>query len=338
MKRRILILLFASVATAATLAAEEKSLGGHPVCEPSTALRIQCPNGSGDCILVGDNEVRDQLFLFEVKGGELERKTRPALNLKKISDIEAFAALEGDGILVLGSHSRNKRCEARENRRRFAVGRVTPGGFETTSRVKTEAKVRGGILFGGVPTDPLRKAIHDRINQTEDKADEIKKTEQACMAIHPPFNIEGAAYIESGPGKGAWVGLRSPLLAWGADEKEHAILLRMKSFEKFHFDDAVLLDLNGWGVRELIVRDQSLWGIAGPAPDGEAVFRLWRIELSKLKPGTVAKPKFFDDIELPSSSEGLAIVGAHAYVTIDGDGNDEVCIVPGRYTKVPLPH
>lgn len=86
-------------------------LGHYPLCEASAARFVSCPAGQGNCLLVGDNEQYDKLFLLR---GERTMPYAAAqqslkLNDKEISDIEALVQLPSGEMLVFGSHSRNSK-------------------------------------------------------------------------------------------------------------------------------------------------------------------------------------------------------------------------------------
>jgi hypothetical protein len=96
------------------------TLGKYPVCEPSAAVKVTCPESGENCLLVGDNEQKKAVFLYPVSSKELELTNQTQLSLeKKISDIEAIAKLDNNKVLIFGSHSRNSKCEVKPKRQRF---------------------------------------------------------------------------------------------------------------------------------------------------------------------------------------------------------------------------
>jgi hypothetical protein len=74
------------------------------------------------------------------------------------------------------------------------------------------------------------------------------------------------------------VGLRAPLV----DGK--AVLVRHKAgLKALEFDAARLVDLNGWGIRDLTYANGWVWGLSGPVQDDEVTsFRLWRFRVGAL--------------------------------------------------------
>jgi hypothetical protein len=95
------------------------------------------------------------------------------------------------------------------------------------------------------------------------------------------------------------------------------------------FDAVVEIKLGRRGVRELVLQDGMLWGIAGPATDdGKEDYAIWSLPVEKLKDaaanGTVLEPASWHVTEpaLPKSSEGLVLDGEHAIVIVDGDKGD----------------
>ena len=55
------------------------TLGGSPVCEASAGLLVACPNSHESFLLVGDNEIRDRLFIYEFDGAHLAVESRRTL-------------------------------------------------------------------------------------------------------------------------------------------------------------------------------------------------------------------------------------------------------------------
>ena len=64
--------------------AEPGEFGRYPVCEPSAVVKITCPDSEGSCLLVGDNESDDTLFLYPVKSGQLDSVAQIELGLGQI--------------------------------------------------------------------------------------------------------------------------------------------------------------------------------------------------------------------------------------------------------------
>ena len=160
----------------------------------------------------------------------------------------------------MGSHSRNTRCEPKENRRRFLVARYEAGRLvpKSPAPIQTE-RIRCQELFGDTGRSQVLRPICDAIDAAEGQADAIvarlesakasERTEAeaqgkaACNAVGA-FNIEGAVGIPRPNGPEIWVGLRSPLVDAGA-ARRHAALLRLTGTDKLYFDAGVLLDLGG---------------------------------------------------------------------------------------------
>ena len=330
-----------------------EALGDFPMCEASSAVWL-----GGDRLLVGDNEVTKTLFTFPFDAdGRLETEgTAVSLGTDvEISDIEALAGLGNGEVVVFGSHSRNKYCRDRRKRRRFLRGRLTVDGFVASGDgvVEMRKKVSCEGLFGNIPSDKLLlAAVCDRIDAVKEAADEIWDPNgaevtmiEACNEAQP-FNAEGAMAVSDSSGESLWIGLRSPLLpAASADRGDDmAILLRMKDLQEYTFDEAALVDLGGAGIRELAVSNGWVLGIAGPPEDSSVGFRLWMFPVGELQAGATIKPTFVESLTLPTSSEGLAIVGSIAHVIIDGDhgkdkddDEDGKCAKPARYLAVPMP-
>ncbi len=342
---------------AVAVSGNEQSLGHYPLCEASSAMIVACPDGKGDCLLVGDNEQRNEIFLFKLKEGKIDMESQQSLSLqpansKELSDIEAIAAKSADTVVVLGSHSRNTRCERKKNRRRFAVVTLSGDGSKVVKYVQSK-KITCKRLFGRIPSsDKVLNAVCDAIDDAEKRAAKVENevndqqltVEQAKASCNEasPFNAEGAVAIPVSGSTEFWIGLRAPLLGEHPTSPQHnklAILLRMKGLHDYSFDRVALLNLEGRGVRDLAFAEDRVWLITGPSEDLEGPFDLRSFSKDALKNAEIIKPEFVTD--LPMYSEGLAIQGKRAYVVIDGDkGYDEAtqnCKSPSKYRIISLP-
>ncbi len=355
--KRFFPLHFAIIFTALTVSdrlAAEETLGHFPLCEASAALLVACPGGKGECLLVGDNEQKKELYLFPVKDQKPDSDKQSAFDLhlrddEEISDIEALASVSDDVILAFASHSRNSSCEGKKDRRQF--GKVTLSKPETavvdTLRTKN---VTCKHLFDNSVLDAPIKAACQAIDAADKKAEDLqakKLTKDAakadCNAINA-YNAEGAVAIHTPKGTDAWIGLRAPLLPAHPSQPEKknlAILLHMKDLTAYTFDRVAFVDLGGRGVRDLSSDATSIWVIAGPPEDpkdplDKKPFELRRFPKSALDKTEVINSEFIQP--LPSSSEGLAISGKTAYVVIDGEmGKDGICKKSAGYEIVSLP-
>ena len=317
------------------------------MCAASAALRLPC--GGGDCLVVGDNEVRDRLYQFPITNQDLEAKNGKHLKLGnvEISDIESLVNLGSNQILVLGSHSRNKTCDPKKKRRRFLVVKRSADGIEPGGVVVQGKKIKCERLLSNVDGKIL-KAVCKSIDKSEKRANSIfealdpadeKATEKACGKA-APFNIEAAVAIPAADGPEVWVGLRGPLVERQIDGelRRFAVMLRMENEEKLSFDSAALVDLGEFAIRELTVAGGWVWGIGGPPEDSTVAFNLWRFPIRSLRPDATIQPELLS--ELPTSSEGLALSGSTAFVVIDGDWNksNNSCDDPARYHTIRVPN
>jgi hypothetical protein len=320
--------------------AEPEEFGRYPVCEPSAAAKMTCPGSEGSCLLVGDNESDDTLFLYPVKSGKLDSAAQTELGLGtlEIDDIEAVTKLDEHRVLIMGSHSRNKECETKRKRRRFVQARVMRDKLEPIGQIIESPEINAKDLLGEVYLASNEKLaiLGQAIDDAEARADQAEGDETACNKVNA-FNMEGAVAIsESASSPEVWIGLRAPLAS--IDSENYAVLLRMVSLDKYRFDGAAFLRIEeGRGIRELSMDKNWIWGIAGGPEDDQDNFVLWRIPRDALKPNAVLRPEIIRS--LPASSEGLAIVDETAYVLIDGDRGDEStgCQVSGQYVQCNLP-
>jgi hypothetical protein len=346
---RLLTLAFAGLLPAATNVSQ--TLGEFPLCEGSSAVIVPCHGFQGYCLLVGDNEQREELFSFPIVNGavSLTQQERIPLRInKEVSDIEALVTLQDNSVLVMGSHSRNTKCESKKSRRRFA--QITlPRDDAVHTPVVESKKIKCSHLFEDLPPgDAALQAVCAAIDGAEKQAGEVeKRLEQGEVNAEAakaecgqvlPFNAEGAAAIDEGNATRIWVGLRAPLVGGLPGDSEHrdlAILLRMKGIDNWTFDRVALLDLDGRGIRELAADAAHVWVIAGPAGDHEVPFQLRRFAAAALDNAQVITSELIE--VLPSSSEGLAIAGDQAYVIIDGEVGEAACIKPSSLLEMDLP-
>lgn len=308
--------------------------GERPVCEASAALVADCPGSEDNCLLVGDNEIKNRLFLFRIdnSGGKSRlvehRELRFDDDMRKIEDIEALVRMPSGDVRIYGSHGRNKTCERDKKRYRFA--RV--GVKSKTLKLKEQGKSDGHSckhLFGKKP-DAVLQAVCTVVERTEARADNADSV-AACNA-DPAFNIEGAVFV---PGKGVWIGLRAPLV----DGK--AVLLRQNlDTEHLSFDAAAFLELDGAGIRELTVHDGRVLGIAGSAIDSPDQHALWHFDVDALEHGATITPAMGAK-PLPNRAEGLAVSDGRIWVLMDGDkpesDDSKTCIIASTYQTRELP-
>jgi hypothetical protein len=343
--RLYLLLLCARAAT--PVAQAQSLLERFPVCEPSASVRVPCGQVGGACLLIGDNEETEGLFLYRISQRSLEPAAERDFSVRlgdakdEISDIEAMASSGPNEILIFGSHGRDRSCNAEGKRRRFLRARFEDGKLEALGEgIVKSKKISCERLFGKSPADgALMQAVCTAIDTAEEEAEEVadrrkeskdKDRAQAECEEAGPFNLEGAVAVQQGGERRVWIGLRSPLVEFenGAPK---AVLLRMADVNQFEFNAAVLLDLGGRGVRELTESGEWIWGIAGPPQDGDAPFSLWRFPKSQLQAGAIIKPEVMR--QLPASSEGLTPDGDRLWVMIDGGrGKDECTQIPAYFS------
>ncbi len=143
------------------------------MCETSAALRLPCDEG--DCLILGDNEVRDRLYQFPITNQDLGTQGSKQLTLGnvEISDIESLVNLGSNRILVLGSHSRNKTCDPKKKRRRFLVVRRSEDGIKPVDAIVQGKKIKCERLLGNVDDSETLSAVCKSIKESEDRANEI---------------------------------------------------------------------------------------------------------------------------------------------------------------------
>jgi hypothetical protein len=337
-------------------------LGGQPPCEASAALIVDCPDGVGRCLLVGDNEVRRDLFLYRLDGngrpvGHGQVMTLDLSDNDELSDIEALTRSANGKLLVFGSHGRKSDCDAAKKRRRLGIVQALdpqPIAVEVRQSDKIECS---NLFVDDIRDQPLIQAVCGAIERTEADAEAVAKdlkdkridedeARRRCNAI-TPYNAEGAVDIATiGSKPDLWIGLRSPLLPSHPAEprrRDLALLLHLRDLDAYRFDRVAVADLDGRGIRDLAVADGWIWLIAGPAQDlsaGDAQpFQLRRFRADELSRDAIVRPELVRD-DLPTSSEGLALLDDQAIVVIDGDQGKDCggsCAIASRYLVLSLP-
>lgn len=333
----ILVTIFAIFSfNSKTYAQELITLGEYPTCEPSSAIITACSDSSNGCLIVGDNEVKTDLFSYVINRDEIPSSNFNKINLndQKISDIESLVELNKNELLVFGSHSRNSKCELKKNRRRFLHLKLSRNGAANSINFAQTTEIQSNKIFNDsdVKNNPLLQAVASAIDVAERKGTEAEGNKNNCQ-LSNSFNAEGALNFQrEGAIPSIWIGLRSPLLSNFDNKTNHkdlAILMHMTNINQYQFDKVVFLDLKGRGIRELTTYKDKVWGIAGGPEDGKNNFFLWNFAIDLLQENSVIHPKQIKT--LPASAEGLRINNSTAYITIDGDqGKSFSCQEPGK--------
>ena len=308
---------------ASALAASEVPLLAPSLCEASAVLAAPWDAG---LVLVGDNEVDDQLYAFAREGERLVfRRSIPLPKEGRPHDIEALAAVAGQ-LLVVGSHGRARNGEPKPKRARLAF--YAPGGAGDALRLVRA--LDDAARLDAARRDPAACLAALFVSPAPAQAGAVCR---ALVAAAP--QIEGAAAF-AGPGSAAprvWLGLRTPLV------EGRAVLLRLTpDLEQLRFDAIALADLGGRGVRELAVSGGMLAGIAGDGGDGGAPSRLWLVPLSDVRDGAALAPNWGE--VLPGDAEGLLPLAAGAIVVVDVErtgGGSTPCSAPARQLFVTWP-
>ena len=299
---------------------EVSQLGQAPLCEASAGLAL--PDGS---VLVADNEVDDALFSMQAVDGALSAQivqTFASKERDEIEDIEALTAVGGE-VLVVGSHSRSRKCKPQSDRRRLGLGtqRVKTSDEEWSARTASVEDCRA-VLFGGAAGEEIGRLCAAIV--AAEAADGCENT----------LNIEGALTDAEGR---VWLGLRAPVV-----EGRGAAMVRLS--EDFMSKEALSLDAVAWmtlpvqqGIRELHRDGEFILGISGSVESTNEPMTLWRAPLGGLVPdGRMSVSRLSI---LPPSSEGFARVGADLIVLIDGDDprDDGACREPAGQVRIVAP-
>jgi hypothetical protein len=319
------------VVTAIQVARAEERPVLPGLCEASALQWHPCADGTPSCLLVGDNEDDDALYLYTVDGaGSLVRATPWRLPMgAAVGDIEALAMVGGD-VIVVGSHSRKSNCERDIHRLRVArfpgltaATTVAEASVEAWRTKLLECSTRL-IRLADADDTPEQRALRDSacaaIAEAETQAGEDEQTDAAAKErCATTFNVEGAVTLrDHGGAERVWLGLRAPLV------DGRAILLRIATLDQtpdgLTFDGIAAVELGGLGFRELTTSGESLYGLAGPVPDrGDG--RVWRIRASTIHPG-VRVDGVESIADIAGNAEGLAIDAAHRRAIVLFDGKD----------------
>lgn len=238
------------------------------------------------------------------------------------ADIEG-ATIVGDRVYWISSHGRNKDGKLRSNRYRF---------FAT----KVEMKKGGAILSPvGVPCSVLaEEMVKAKATQGLSLGAVSMLGEKKISKLAPKkngLNIEGLC--SAADGNSLYIGFRNPLYFDRADSKSKAIIIPLVNpsqvVEKGHrpeFDEPVLLDLGGLGIRSIEYSHfyKSYLIIAGPS-DGGADFALYRWSGAKdAKPVLVREfPENADEF----TPEGLIVFEESGRVLVfSDDGTVDVSV------------
>lgn len=297
----------------------------YPVCEPSAALSVSCPHEVGRCILVADDDVANELYLFPIVDGKLDTAARKGLKMgpHAIDDVEALVDLGAGRVLVVGSHSRKKTCvQVSERQRMLPVrlesDRLWPDGAMLQSLgISREVFTRNGAAG----PSGLLGALWSAVAQGDGLAESARegRNVSACDAAGS-LDIEGAVGVPLPSGQvDVWLGLRKPQVE--LDGRLWSALVHLEGLQRMRLDQVALIDLQGRGIRELAFDGEWIWGIAAGPEDKRRNFALWRFPVSDLRPDARLHPEIVR--ELPDGSEGLAVAGDRLYVFVDGNGLED---------------
>lgn len=277
-------------------------------CEVSAALQL-----SGGRILLGDNEVDDQLIVLPLRDGRPDLGSPTIVQLEDdkingkqpVGDIEALAwGATSDVIYVVGSNGRKGSCEDAGKRMRIAKLSVPGGGGFTHHSTRDLipgkkdaprahlATVEGCRSLFGKDSGSLVEPLCEQI-----AASDLPRTVGGENECDHALQLEGAVRI----GGRLWVGLRGPLStdrdAWlvrvdlGTPERPFDAVARLKSGK-------------GFGVRDLTERSGALYAVVGPVPDGTEKFFVQRYPAPG--PDLVLEPQ--TSWEVATGSESIVLL------------------------------
>jgi hypothetical protein len=268
---------------------------------------------SSNLFIVADDE-KNTLRLYSTENGGPPLKDfdfdafLEVTNKSPESDIEA-AALLGHRAFWIGSHGRNKDGKDRPNRRRFFA---------------TDIAVRNGVVTLTPVGKPYKRLLDDLLRDSR-----FAEFHLAEASTRPPkepdaLNIEGLSATPEGH---LLLGFRNPT------PKGKALVIPLLNPNEVvegkspRFDAAMLLDLDGLGIRDMAYCDTAYFIIAGPSHTGQG-FQFYRWT------GGSGAPQKFTVKHLGDYSPEAIIFypqeGFHEIQILSDDGNRLVNGVPGK--------
>jgi hypothetical protein len=224
------------------------------------------------------------------------------------SDIEG-AALLGNRAFWIGSHGRNKDGKDRANRRRFFA---------------TDIAVTNGVVTLKPVGKPYKRLLDDLLHDSR-----FAEFHLAEASTRPPkepdgLNIEG---LSATPDGHLLLGFRNPT------PHGKALIIPLLNPNELvqgkpaRFAAAILLDLDGLGVRDMACFDGACFIIAGPwHTGGKFQFYRWA--------GGDSKPERFEVKHLGDYHPEAIIIypqnGFHEIQILSDDGNLPVNGIPGK--------
>lgn len=274
-------------------------LRGRGLANASAVVRV-----GGDRILAGSDD-QNALVLLDTGAGGAPLKTIPVgpwLGLGAgagEADLEGAARI-GDVVYWIGSHARNKNGKLRPERRRLVA-----------LRISDEA--------GSVSLAPVGRPVTSLLDSmvSTPSLGPWRLGAAAALAPEAPggLNIEGLA---ARPDGGLWIGFRSPV------PEGRALLIPLLNPEEViagsapRWGEAVTLDLEGKGIRDMAWTGREYFILAGNAGDG-GKSRLFRWKGPGSEPEAVKAPGLKD-----LNAEGLAVFGTPEQprlLVVSDDGN-----------------
>ena len=251
----------------------------YNVFEPSGAATMP----DGKVLIVEDDNHAESLKLIEIEGdgnvievGSLNLPKKIKKFFKKdIEDLEAITSI-GDLVYCVTSHTTDKNGKRKAEREKFIMFNYKDGSIEN---------------------------FHSYQNLYDDLRKNFPKIFQNNMLSNNVMNIEGLCVDDTN--QSVLIGFRAPMT------DSYALIIGIKNAkevflneEKPNFTEAIKLNLNGLGIRDITYDFQKngYWIIAGESGDRESSFELWFWDRTK---GTASLVKNHPDIGF---GEGITII------------------------------
>jgi len=274
-------------------------LEGRGLANASAVVRI-----GSDRILAGSDD-QNALVLLDARKGGAPLRTFPAGRWLGLGAGDGEADLEGtarvgDVVYWIGSHARNKNGKWRPERQRLLALRVSGEESDLT------------LTPVGRPVATLLESLAS--------APSLASFRLGAAAALPPedpggLNIEGLA---ARPDGGLWIGFRSPVPGGRALLVPLLNPVEVVSGAVPRWGEAVTLDLEGKGIRDLTWTGREYFILGGNAADGGKT-RLYRWRGPGSEPEVLKVPGLKD-----LNAEGLAAFGTPErpeLLVVSDDGN-----------------
>ncbi|MEW6158217.1 MAG: DUF3616 domain-containing protein [Verrucomicrobiota bacterium] len=277
---------------------ESADLVFHGMCDASAAVAIDHEFFAA----ASDEDSRIRIYRRSAGGPPVD-----VVDLSRVLDVTGRfpetdlegAARVGDRIYWITSHARNRDGKFRPNRYRFFATRLTMQSGKLQAAIDGKADKN---LIDDLETDPLLAGFHFRL------------ASQRAPRDRGGLNIEGLCATPEGH---LLIGFRNPV----PDKKALLVPLlnpgEVLQGQKARFGNAILLDLDGRGIRDIAYAAGKYWIVAG-AYDGGSKERVYQWDGGRATPELIQKVKGFNPEAI------VVFPDKHDILLLSDDGNRQI--------------